>query len=57
MTFGAQSPEFVRLNAYRVHVGMPPLPSYEDLNNTLFAAGLTHCCGVRYPIPTMVPKK
>lgn len=57
MIFGYHSPEFVRLNAYRKSVGMPVLPTDEELNNNLFARGFTMCFDVTYPFPGMVPKK
>ena len=56
MIFGYHSPEFVRLNEFRKYVGMPVLPTDEELNTNLFSRGFTSCFEVKYPFPTMVPK-
>ncbi len=42
-------PEITRLNAARVYWGMDPLPTSEMLDETLKAAGITHCEGKKYP--------
>jgi hypothetical protein len=50
MTFTQQAlPEFLRINAARVHEEMDPLPSDEMLNATLQAAGFMLCEWRKYP--------
>jgi hypothetical protein len=48
--------EFERMNAYRVHVGMPPLPDNDALNITIWMAGFRACFEKPYPVPTVVPR-
>jgi hypothetical protein len=42
------SPEFVRIQQDRKHAGLEPMPTDEELDATLQAAGFTECLGVAY---------